>query len=59
MKDSEGDFSAWKPHVGNCRKCNVGQVSFRKWESLCGGYEDYQFKCGECGHLWWIEGADA
>lgn len=43
-----------------CRKCNVaGQIEYREWESSCGGYEDYHYRCKACGGDWWIEGADA
>ena len=34
-------------------------VSMREWESSCGGWEDYQYKCHHCGHAWWVEGIDA
>ena len=42
-----------------CRKCGVHAVSMREWESSCGGWEDYQYKCHHCGHTWWVEGIDA
>ena len=34
------------------RKCGVHAVSMREWESSCGGWEDYQYKCHHCGHTW-------
>lgn len=43
-----------------CRKCNVaGQIKYRKWESSCGGFEDYHYRCVACGKDWWCEGGDA
>ena len=43
-----------------CRKCNeLGSVEYREWESSCGGYEDYHYRCTACGQDWWIEGPDA
>ena len=52
----------WQPVPGDyrCRHCNeVGRVEFREWESSCGGYEDYHYRCTACGDDWWVEGADA
>ena len=34
------------------------KVQVRTWESSCGGYEDYQYRC-ESGHTWWIDGIDS
>lgn len=43
-----------------CRKCKeAGGIEYREWESSCGGYEDYHYRCTKCGTDWWIEGADA
>lgn len=59
MKDSEGTFNKAKPADVRCRSCGMtGQVTVQEWESSCGGYEDYRYKC-TCGHVWWIEGPDA
>lgn len=60
MADSQGEFSEFKtqPEVP-CRKCGVHAVSMREWESSCGGWEDYQYKCHHCGHSWWVDGIDA
>lgn len=60
MKDSDGDFQAWEDSKAPCRKCG-GAVKCRAWESSCGGYEDYQYRCQsrECGHSWWVDGCDS
>ncbi len=43
-----------------CRKCGqAGHVEYREWESSCGGYEDYHYRCTTCKKDWWVEGADA
>jgi hypothetical protein len=34
------------------------KVQYRSWESSCGGYEDYQYRCAS-GHMWWIDGIDS
>ena len=54
MADSQGEFEEFKirPDIA-CRKC------MRKWESSCGGYEDYQYRCAACGHAWWVDGIDS
>lgn len=57
------DTDDWQPVPNKtipCRKCGAaGQIEYREWESSCGGYEDYHYRCGACGNDWWIEGADA
>ena len=60
MADSQGEFAEFKvqPKIP-CRKCGVHAVSMREWESSCGGYEDYQYRCNSCGHSWWVDGIDA
>ena len=57
--DSEGDFKEWKPVLTPCRHCARSSVRVRTWESSDGAYEDYQFRCTECGHTWWVDGIDA
>jgi transposase-like protein len=43
-----------------CPKCESSHtIECIEWESSCGGYEDYHYRCISCGHDWWIEGADA
>jgi len=53
----------WKPEEDTsyaCYKCGtVGQVEYRIWESSCGGYDDYKFRCNHCQETWWVEGPDA
>lgn len=65
VKDSDGDFGEWKSTGSNhdiirmdSGGCN-GLVHYRCWESSCGGYEDYQYKCEVCSAEWWVEGPDA
>lgn len=61
MRDSDGTFSASWTAVSEqpCPKCGETKVKYRVWESSCGGYEDHKFKCGSCGHTWWVDGPDA
>ena len=59
MADSEGEFQEWKDVKTRCIKCNSPHVQYRVWESSCGGYEDYQYKCAECQRVWWIDGIDS
>jgi RecJ-like exonuclease len=43
-----------------CRKCGEpGGIEVREWESSCGGYDDYKYRCNNCNSSWWIEGPDA
>ena len=57
--DHEGDFEEWTPILTPCRHCQRSAVRVRTWESHDGGYEDYQFRCGECGETWWVDGIDS
>ncbi len=59
MKDSEGDFGGWNKSITPCRDCGQPKILWRMWESHCGGYEDYQYKCENCGKSWWVEGPDS
>lgn len=60
MPETAGTFDGWKQETEyGCRKCDSRNVQSKCWESSCGGYEDYKFKCGSCGHTWWVEGPDA
>lgn len=55
-----GDFTSDKKKSNlKCFKCGSDAVWYQKWESECGGYEDYQYECHLCGKIWWIEGSDA
>jgi DNA-directed RNA polymerase subunit M/transcription elongation factor TFIIS len=42
-----------------CQKCESKDISFREWESSCGGYSDINYRCDKCGHEWWVESADS
>jgi transposase-like protein len=48
----------WYKDDAHCPQCG-GKVKYRIWESSCGGYEDYNFKCQSCGHDWWVDGCDS
>ena len=60
MADSQGEFAEFKvdPEIA-CRKCGVHAVSERSWDSSCGGWTDYQYRCAHCGHQWWVDGIDS
>ena len=60
MKQSDGVSSEWKDsETGNpCRSCGAKTVQYRIWESSCGGYEDVNLRCTNCGREWWVEGDD-
>jgi hypothetical protein len=59
MKDGDGKFSEMTPCEGVCRSCKERELSYREWESSCGGYVDYQYACRVCGHSWWVDGIDS
>lgn len=42
-----------------CPNCGARNISFRCWESDCGGFEDFQYRCDACDHTWWVESADS
>jgi uncharacterized Zn finger protein len=56
--DDEGTFGTDRPTLTKCRRCS-GRVVYRAWESFDGGYEDYQYRCTECGYVWWVDGVDS
>lgn len=61
--DHEGDFKTWQDHPVPCARQFDGQVcgkpvKVRMWESSCGGYEDFNYRC-EAGHMWWVDGIDS
>lgn len=60
MRDDEGEFSGWDQVSRACLRClRSDGVYFRLWKSHDGGFEDEQYKCRHCQHIWWIEGPDA
>lgn len=59
MADSEGEFGKTESTGEKCRACDSKDVTVREWESSCGGWTDYRYTCGACGHRWWIEGIDS
>jgi hypothetical protein len=60
MNDDQGDFNEFKPEPNaRCRKCAGANVRYRIWESHCGGYEDAQYRCFDCGAGWWVDGIDS
>lgn len=42
-----------------CRSCASEHVKRRTHESSCGGYEDDEYECIDCGHAWWVDGIDS
>lgn len=60
MPDSAGTFGEYTNATDTpCRKCKEPKVRYRVWESSCGGYEDYNYKCFGCGASWWVDGIDS
>jgi hypothetical protein len=61
MAEFEGNFTKGRPVPDvQCRRCGEkGKCKEQLWESSCGGYEDYKYTCGGCGHVWWVEGIDS
>lgn len=60
MAEHQGDFGDEHESKDRpCPKCKGGPVMYRVWESSCGGYEDYKYRCAACGHTWWIDGIDS
>jgi DNA-directed RNA polymerase subunit M/transcription elongation factor TFIIS len=58
-QESEGTLSAPAKSEATCRECKKQCVTWQVWASHCGGYEDYKYTCGECGHVWWVDGIDS
>lgn len=42
-----------------CPKCGGKNGTFQTHSSSCGGYDDDEIACGNCGHTYWVEGPDA
>lgn len=59
MSESDGTFDEPKKTDRECRKCGVHAVTYETWDSSDGGYTDYKYTCGACGHTWWIDGIDS
>ena len=59
MSESDGEFTKTEKEKYTCHKCNKKEVTCQVWESSCGGYEDYKYTCGACGHVWWVDGIDS
>jgi DNA-directed RNA polymerase subunit M/transcription elongation factor TFIIS len=57
--DSEGEFRGEKKDDCACRACGKREVTYRIWESSCGGYEDVKYTCHACGYRWWVDGIDS
>lgn len=59
LAEHEGDLGEANRSDHACPKCRAMAVTYRVWESSCGGYEDYKYTCGSCGHGWWVDGIDS
>lgn len=59
MSETEGEFHDWQDSKNPCPQCRAERTRCRSWESHDGLYEDYQYRCGSCGHTWWIDGIDS
>ena len=60
MAESEGRFSGQRAILRLCPTCEVTTTHMCwTWDSNCGGYTDYKFKCVECDGVHWVEGADS
>lgn len=62
MPDSAGDFSDIKKAERPCPSCLQDTLTYRVWESSCGGYEDYKYtctSCTSCKYSYWIDGIDS
>ena len=42
-----------------CPQCGGKSIEYRVWESSCGGYDDLNYRCVDCGKEWWVESSDA
>ena len=56
MSESDGEFTRVKESAGKCRQCGSLRVRCQTWESSDGVYEDFKYKCLDCGCVWWIGG---
>ena len=59
MADSEGVFDSEEKSSASCRKCKTRNVMVRAWDSSCGSYTDYRYRCRSCNHVWWVDGSDS
>lgn len=41
-----------------CIKCKKKTATETLHESSCGSYDDYHYKCSNCGYSWWCESGD-
>jgi hypothetical protein len=57
---TSGEFTGENQESRYCSKCKVVTMHReRKWESSCGGYEDYKYTCTVCGTSHWVDGCDS
>lgn len=59
MSELEGNFDQEKLIDYPCNKCKNPKVIENKWDSSCGGYEDYKYTCPKCNYIWWVDGIDS
>ncbi len=58
MHDSEGTFGEELQSYVPCPVCRQHTVHLAAWDSNCGGFTDWRYRC-ECGHTWWVDGVDS
>lgn len=59
MAEHEGTFKELEKTERPCHKCKGTNVTVQDWDSSCGGYTDYKYTCGDCKHVWWVDGIDS
>lgn len=61
MSELDGSFHKTEDdqEIFDCPKCKQHTLTYKIWESSCGGYEDVKYSCNNCKHYYWVEGPDA
>lgn len=51
----------WKPCLDTwrCQKCKGKNGKYRTHSSSCGGWDDDEIKCFDCGYVRWVDGIDS
>jgi len=54
------DPGEWKSaSILKCPRCGAADVRYRTHSSSCGSWDDDEFKCFSCHHVWWVDGIDS